>query len=162
MSEKLLAYIAGFLDGDGCIMAQLVKRPGYIYGFQIRVSIVFYQKTNHKDFLIWLKTKLKSGYIRDRNDGMTEYTIVSPELVRQVLIKLLPHLRLKRELAKKVLVLCQIILINKKQHISPKEFLKRAQLVDETVIYNYSKKRTTTRESVKVFLQQNNLIPRND
>jgi len=161
MSEKLLAYIAGFLDGDGCIMAQLVKRPGYIYGFQIRVSTVFYQKSNHKDFLIWLKTKLKAGYIRDRNDGMTEYTIVSPESVQQVLKKLLPYLRLKRELARKVLTICQINLTNKKP-ISAKEFLKRAYLVDETALYNYSKKRTTTSETVKVFLRQNNLIPRND
>jgi len=161
MSEKLLAYIAGFLDGDGCIMAQLVKRPGYIYGFQIRVSIVFYQKTNHKDFLIWLKSKLKAGYIRDRNDGITEYTIVSPESVQQVLKKLLPYLRLKRELARKVLNICRINLTNKKS-ISAKEFLRRARLVDKTALYNYSKKRTTTQESVKVFLQQNNLIPRND
>ena len=44
MQEKTKAYIAGFLDGDGCVMFQLVKRKGYIFGFQIRASVVFYQK----------------------------------------------------------------------------------------------------------------------
>lgn len=38
------AYIAGFLDGDGSILAQLVRRTDYRLGFQIRVSITFYQK----------------------------------------------------------------------------------------------------------------------
>ena len=39
------AYIAGFLDGDGSIMAQIIKSETYKYGFTIRISIVFYQKT---------------------------------------------------------------------------------------------------------------------
>ena len=76
MSNEEKAYIAGFLDGDGCIMAQLVRRKDYIYGYQVRVSIVFYQKQVHQEILSWLKTKLNYGYIRQRNDGMAEYTIV--------------------------------------------------------------------------------------
>jgi intein/homing endonuclease len=40
------AYLAGFIDGDGCLLAQLVKRPDYLYKFQIRISINFYQKTS--------------------------------------------------------------------------------------------------------------------
>jgi hypothetical protein len=40
-----LSYIAGFLDGDGSIYAQIVKRADYRLRFQIRVSIGFYQKT---------------------------------------------------------------------------------------------------------------------
>ena len=39
------AYIAGFLDGDGCINAQIVKRPDYKLQFQIRVTLTFFQKT---------------------------------------------------------------------------------------------------------------------
>ena len=37
--------IAGFLDGDGSIYAQIVKRYDYRLKFQIRVSIT-HQKTN--------------------------------------------------------------------------------------------------------------------
>ena len=43
MNDEEKSYIAGFLDGDGSIMAQLVKRKGYKLGFQVRTSIVFYQ-----------------------------------------------------------------------------------------------------------------------
>ena len=39
------SYITGFLDGDGSIYAQIIKRSDYRLGFQIRVSITFYQKT---------------------------------------------------------------------------------------------------------------------
>ena len=162
MSETLLAYIAGFLDGDGCIMAQLVKRKGYVYGYQIRVSIVFYQKETKQDFLEWLKSELKYGYIRIRNDQMAEYTIVGYQPVYDVLTKLHPYLRLKQELARKVIDLCLLGIRSQYKRISPKELLKRAALVDETAKYNYSKKRTTTRETVKKFLQENKLIPRND
>jgi len=43
-----LAYIAGFLDADGSIITQIVKNDSYKYGFTIRISIVFFQKTtNH-------------------------------------------------------------------------------------------------------------------
>ncbi len=162
MAEKLLAYIAGFLDGDGCIMAQLVKRSGYIYGYQIRVSIVFYQKEERKDFLEWLKSQLKYGYVRIRNDHMAEYTIVGYQPVYEVLTKLLPYLRLKQVLAQKVIALCLLGIGSSYERISPQELLKRAKLVDETAKYNYSKKRTTTQATVKQFLQEHKLVPRND
>ena len=45
LSPVELSYIAGFLDGDGSIYAQIVKRSDYRLKFKIRVSITFYQKT---------------------------------------------------------------------------------------------------------------------
>lgn len=44
MNPTILAYIADFLDGDGSIFFQLVKRKDYIFGYQIRCSMAFYQK----------------------------------------------------------------------------------------------------------------------
>ena len=162
MAETLLAYIAGFLDGDGCIMAQLVKRSGYVHGYQIRVSIVFYQKEDRKHFLEWLKGHLKHGYVRVRNDQMAEYTIVGYQPVYEVLTKLLPYLRLKQALAQKVIDLCVKGIGSSSQRMTPQELLERAALVDETAKYNYSKKRTTTQATVKQFLQTHHLVPRND
>jgi hypothetical protein len=46
LSPLELSYIAGFLDGDGSIYAQIIRRPDYRLRFQLRVSISFYQKTN--------------------------------------------------------------------------------------------------------------------
>lgn len=44
--EINLSYIAGFLEGDGCILSQIVKRKDYKFGFELRLSINFYQKSN--------------------------------------------------------------------------------------------------------------------
>ena len=103
MSYEELAYVAGFLDGDGCVMAQLVRRKDYIYGYQIRTSIVFYQKSRNQRILQWLKSRLGFGYISQRKDGMTEYTIVGLKEVGSVLKALLPYLRLKKRAGRKCL-----------------------------------------------------------
>ena len=45
LNEKELSYIAGFLDGDGSIMAQIVKdKKSYKYGHTIRVTVFFIKK----------------------------------------------------------------------------------------------------------------------
>jgi hypothetical protein len=156
MRDKEKAYIAGFLDGDGSIMAQLVKRNDYKLGYQIRVSIVFYQKTVHQKFLLWLKGRLGFGYIRDRNDGMSEYAIVGLREVEYVLTLLYPFLRLKKALAKDVLYLI-------KQHpeqrkMTAKQLVRISKLVDKTAKFNYSKKRTNTSAEIIAFLNKRKLL----
>ena len=155
MSSEEKSYIAGFLDGDGCIMAQLVKHKDYVFGFQIRVSIVFYQKNTHQEILSWLKTMLKIGYIRQRNDGMTEYTIVGLREVKEVLEFLHPFLRLKKLLAKEI-----IKLINSyPTKMTVNDLIRLSKVVDKTAKFNYSKKRTNTSEKVIDFLKSQNLFP---
>ena len=155
MSSEELAYIAGFLDGDGCVMAQLVRRKDYIYGYQIRTSIVFYQKSRNQRILHWLKDRLKLGYIRHRNDGMTEYAIVGLKEVETVLNVLLPYLRLKKELAEQVI---KLISVHPKR-MTPEELVRMSKLVDATAKFNYSKKRTNTSETIRSYLINSNLIP---
>jgi len=152
LSNEEKAYIAGFLDGDGSIMAQLVKRKGYKLGYQIRVSIVFYQKTTHQEYLLWLKKQLGYGYVRMRNDGMSEYTIVGLKEVEYVLKLLNPFLQLKKALSLDVLKLI-------KQHPSQrkmtvKQLILLSKLVDKTAMFNYSKKRTNTSTSVIAYLSK--------
>lgn len=152
MSNEEKAYIAGFLDGDGSIIAQLVHRKDYRLGYQIRVSIVFYQKTTHQEFLLWLKKQLDFGYIRARRDGMTEYTIVGLREVERVLILLYPFLHLKKELAREVL---KIIKAHPQQRKMTKaQLIKLSALVDKTARFNYSKKRTITSAKVITFLER--------
>lgn len=157
MSNEEKAYIAGFLDGDGCIMAQLVRRKDYIYGYQIRTSIVFYQKTTHQQILSWLKSKLNYGYIRQRHDGMTEYTIVGLREVGQVLAILYPHLRLKKKLAKMVM---QLITMHPAR-MTPQQLIKLSYVVDATAKFNYSKKRLNTSDTIKEFFKHKS-FPRRD
>ena len=155
MSDEVAAYIAGFLDGDGSIMAQLVYRKDYRFGYQIRVSIVFYQKQSHQEILFWLKEQLNFGYIRLRNDGMAEYTIVGLNEVAQVLQLLHPKLRLKKQLAQEVV---QLIKAHPKK-MTVGKLLELALLVDKTAEFNYSKKRTNTSEVLRSYLKDNGLFP---
>ena len=155
MSNEELAYVAGFLDGDGCVMAQLVRRKDYIYGYQIRASIVFYQKSRNQRILHWLKDRLKFGYVRHRNDGMTEYAIVGLKEVESVLKILLPYLRLKKELAEEVIKLI-------KAHpgrMTPGELVRLSKMVDDTARFNYSKNRTNTSKTIRAYLENTNQIP---
>ena len=154
--EKTRAYIAGFLDGDGCIMLQLVRRKDYVYGYQIRASIVFYQKIDHKKVLRWLKHKLRLGYLRDRNDKVSEYMIVGLKEVGRVLRLLHPYLLLKRKQAKLALEIIGVLLSEKK--ISAGKFLRLAKRVDRFGELNYSKRRINTSKEVRTFLKRQKLL----
>jgi hypothetical protein len=136
-------------------MAQLVYRKDYKFGYQIRVSIVFYQKQSHQQILFWLKEQLSHGYIRNRTDGMSEYTIVGMEQVALVLKLLVPQLRLKKQLATEVL---QVIASYPKKMTAAK-LVRLALLVDKTASFNYSKKRTNTSEVLIEYLKINRLFP---
>ena len=92
-----LSYIAGFLDGDGSIYAQIVKRSDYQLRFQLRVSVSFFQKTTRHWFLIQLKNQLRYGSLRKNpSSGMSDYTIVGNEAVKHCLEGLLPYLKMKK------------------------------------------------------------------
>ena len=161
MQNEEKAYIAGFLDGDGSIMAQLVKRKDYKLGYQIRTSIVFYQKTVHQDFLLWLKGRFGYGYVRARNNGMSEYAVVGFREVEYVLQLLYPFLRLKKQLAQDVLHL--IAKHPEQRKLTAKQLVCLSKLVDKTAKFNYSKKRTNTTGEVITFLEKHHLLsPRRD
>jgi len=158
ISSRIKSYIAGFLDGDGCIMFQLIRRKDYVYGFQIRASIVFYQNSKNKKQLIWLKDVFQAGYLRDRPDNMSEYTIVGIEPVMKILKLLKPYVRLKAQhiiLAGKI---HKLLSINNNLN----NLVKAAKLVDGFANLNYSKKRTNTSNTLIEYLRQHKLCPCND
>lgn len=146
LSSEEKAYIAGFLDGDGSINAQIVKREDYILKFQIRVSITFFQKTNRHWFLIKLYKKLSYGTLRKRPDGMSEYSIVGINSVKNVLNLLFPYIKLKKPQAK---LLLEIIQNMPKIKNDPYAFLKLCEKVDKFVNLNDSKKREINYKTVR-------------
>lgn len=144
MEPTIIAYIAGFLDGDGSIFFQIVPRKDYKQKFQIRSSIAFYQKTEYLEILDWLKNIFRAGYIRNRKTGISDYTIVDSKEVRKILLLLHPYVKLKKrqvELGLKILNKLE----NKK---SNDDFLEICKLVDNFKEFNYSKKRKITSEIV--------------
>lgn len=141
LTKEEKAYIAGFLDGDGSIVIQIIRQPANTYGFQLRLTIYFYQKKRRHWFILWLQKKLtKIGRVRIRNDSISEYAISGFSPVKLVLQELLPYLRLKRNLAKLALSI-----IEKHQQVqNANDFLEVCKLVDKVVHYTDSKKRKIT------------------
>jgi len=158
VTKEEKSYIAGFLDGDGCIMLQLISRPDYFLGYQIRASIVFYQKSKFKDFLYWLKSNFKVGYIRDRRDDISEYTIVGFEAVEGVLKLLKPYLRLKKKQAELALEIINKTPLKKRKIYTPELLLELAKEVDKFIDLNYSKKRKNTSIEIENFLKSHKLL----
>lgn len=140
-----LAYIAGFLDGDGSIFFQIVPRSDYKYRFEIRASVAFYQKKSNVEILNWLKKQIGAGYIRHRKTGISDYTVVGSVEVKKILLLLQPYVRLKsQQVALGLEILKQIENLKSKE-----DFLNICKLVDKFKELNYSKKRKHTYAVVK-------------
>jgi hypothetical protein len=104
-----LAYIAGFLDGDGSLMLQLKKRKDSIRGVRFMVTICFYQDSRHDSPLSWIREVFGIGYLSHRNDGMTELRINGYKQVQSILQDLIPYLRFKRVQAQALVQACEIL-----------------------------------------------------
>ena len=139
------SYLAGFLDGDGSINAQIVQRNDYKLGFQIRVTMMFYQKTKRHWYLIWLKKQLPKGVLRKRGDGMSDYTLTGPHEVKNALTLLKPYLRLKRKQARLVLSIIEKL----PQSKEPTSFLEVCEIADQLSELNDSKRRKITASVVR-------------
>ena len=144
MDSTVLAYIAGFLDGDGSVFFQIVPRKDYKQKFQIRTSIAFYQDTKNVYILEWLKEQFEVGYIRHRKTGVSDYTIVESKEVKNILLLLKSYVKLKR----KQVELGLEILEKLERKKSDEDFLEICKLVDKFKELNYSKKRKITHKVV--------------
>ena len=136
-------YLAGFIDGDGCILAQIIKRAESKWKFEIRVSIVMYQKTSRHWFLLSLQKEI-GGTLRKRNDNMSELAIVGRTPVSVILKELIPYLRMKKPTAELVMEI-----IESEAGIRDRgEFIEVCKKVDKIAEYTDSKRRTITAEVV--------------
>ena len=100
-----LAYIAGFLDGDGSIMLQLHRRQSGKEIFRVKTVICFYQDFSHLQEIEWIRHTLGCGYVYTRNDHISELRIEGFEKVLNILKLLSPYLRFKRKQASLLLEL---------------------------------------------------------
>src|SRR5579864_2621513 len=149
MDVATRAYIAGFLDGDGSIIFQLVRRTDYALGFQVRASVCFYQKTSGLAVLLWLKERLKAGYLRERGD-MSDYTIVGRHAVRNVLDLVGPYVIAKQKQVQLGLELLNLL----DQPTCAESLLRIAEDVDRFSSFNYSKRRFLDANAVRVYLAE--------
>lgn len=105
MNNTDLAYIAGFLDGDGSIMLQLHRQDRGKEIFRVKTVICFYQDVRYHEFIKRIQQQFKCGYVYIRNDHISELRIEGFQRVFEVLEKLYPYLRLKKKQAELLLEL---------------------------------------------------------
>lgn len=151
-SKKIeLAYIAGFLDGDGSLMLQLKKRSDSKRAIRFMATICFYQDTRHSKNLYWIKEVLGIGYISSRNDGMTELRINGYKQVGNILKSLLPYVRFKKLQARALLKACEILSETKFSKLTKKQLIKLVDLILVIQSENYvTKKKKTKSELHKI------------
>lgn len=117
-SKINLAYIAGFLDGDGSLMMQIKKRNDGAGKFRFMLTICFYQDSRHAGPLEWIRDQFGVGYLSKRNDNITELRINGFEQVRKITKELLPYIKFKKIQAKAIYKASCIL--NKKSKINKK------------------------------------------
>jgi len=121
-SEVNKAYISGFLDGDGAIMACIEKHAEKKFGFRVRICIKISQ--NNYKILNWCKLITGIGNVRNVRNNECEWIIRNQEDAKSLLELLIPYLRIKKKQAN----LAKRILNTKIKTI--KGLLKTAELAD--------------------------------
>lgn len=156
LSNINLAYIAGFLDGDGSLMLQLKKRNDRGIGYRFMTTICFYQDTRHEQPLHWIKKILGIGYISRRNDGMTELRINGFNQINNILKKLLPFIKFKRKQANILYKAIRILVNVRRKKIKRRQLV---HLVDYLVAIQKENYVTKRKKSKKEFLSMLGLTP---
>ena len=152
-----IAWLAGFVDGDGCINAQIVARNDYKLRYQVRVTLTLFQSTerHHILLLLYIQKLLKSGVVRKRNDGMAEFCITGAKQLKEALLLLLPHLKLKRQQA--ILVLQIVEKLPHAKH--PSVLLEACVIADKVGLLTDGKRRQQRSDQVLETLRSLGLYP---
>ncbi len=155
-SKINLSYIAGFLDGDGSLMLQIKKRKDSKLKRRFMCTICFYQDSRHEKSLYWIRKILGIGYISRRNDGMTELRINGFKQTKEILHKLMPFIRFKKEQAKALYDAANLLNHKDSRLLNKKDLLKLANLIITIQKNNYVTRKKKTKADILKILD---LIP---
>jgi hypothetical protein len=155
INEKDLIYLAGFVDGDGSIIAKFILHKDYVKTrpYQISLTVQITQKTKRKWFLEEIKNIIGEGNVNDRTvfpsqsfkeAKVSDYCLVGPAAVGKFLKQIQPYLRLKQKQANLVIRITEQLPYSQ----DPEKFYELCQLVDQVSALNDSKSRTITADIV--------------
>ena len=137
LTQTQLAYLAGFIDGDGSIYVRLKPNDSYRYGFQIAPYIILFQSKKDEANFKRICDMLNCGYLRKRKDGILEYTIGRKDEILDLIKNIKPYLILKQRQAN----LLEEIFKLKASVKNKQDFSKLIDLINSFAEINYSKKR---------------------
>lgn len=147
-----LAYIAGFLDGDGSLMLQVKKRKDGALKKRFMATICLYQDSRHEKNLYWIQKVFGIGYVSRRNDGMTELRVNGYIQVRDILKQLLPFIRFKRLQARALYSAAKLLSEIPYRKLDEKQLRRLATYILVIQSENYvTKKKKSRKELLKVF-----------
>jgi hypothetical protein len=116
---------------------RLKPNKDYKYGFQVAPYIILFQSAKDRAKFEKLCSLINLGYIRERKDGILEYTINRVDNIRNFLEMVQPFAVLKKEQVK---LMIRILNLKKKVE-NHQDFQKLMKLIDSFRELNYSKKR---------------------
>lgn len=130
------AYLAGLIDGDGCIMATIEKHREKKFGFRVRLSMKITQKDSR--LLSFLAKKYGVGRIRLNRKGgdyeTCDWIILNKKDLSAMFQLILPYTKTKH----KQIVLAQKIL--KLSDATKQGLMKQARLADTLSKFNVRSK----------------------
>jgi len=163
-----LHYLAGLVDGDGSIVAQLVKmtsfnNPSNIRPWQIRLSIQISQLSIRRDCLIEAQSIVGAGTVADQRlpSRMSQYQLVGADYVVAFGPQLCTHLRLKQNQCKLLVYIgknLELVKFKSNNSGDYSEFYQLLLLVDRISGLNDSKikKRIHSAQSAIDIMQERN------
>ena len=131
------AYIAGFLDGDGSIVATVEKRPERRrFPYRVRIRINFTQHERHRKLIEIIRHFLGDvGAIRGiKSHKLVELVIGDRNEIEKTLARLLPFIVLKERQAKiqlEIIGIYKKAKVNTRSSLSEKEYLTILELVQK-------------------------------
>jgi hypothetical protein len=149
-----LIYLAGLIDGDGSIVAQIVRRSDYVYKFQIRCTVQITQLKKRRHFLENIREIIGYGIIRDRGN-ISDYVLTETRCVYCLLKQLSPFLRMKQKQSNLLLRIIEQLPSSKNSALL---FIELCRISDHVAQLNDSKKREITAEVVFKELQELKII----
>ncbi len=131
------AYLSGFLDGDGAIMATIEKHQEKKFGFRVRIVIKISQKDENA--LRWFLDTFGVGKIR-QNIRSFDWIIKNQTDAKYLIDLMLPYLKAKKKQAE----IARSILEVNSDVDSKDQFLAIARLADSLSFLNVRSKNRRT------------------
>ena len=130
------AYLAGFLDGDGSVVATLERYYSKRFPYRVRIKVNFTQHARHEDKLKLMQEALgRVGVIRtNKRKNLAELVIQERSQVKAVLARLVPFLLIKKDQANLALEVLEGMSANEKHKpstLSERAYIRILSLVQK-------------------------------